>query len=351
MSPLLIVLIGIAIVLTIRTVRRNVVDNHSVKHHHRALDTLGEISQHQERVAPLPDQPTAHPHVRVVPPSEPSTGRFDHAVRRAVAPPPVVPPPIVPPATAPIGAEDAPLPETPEPAEPAARGALVFDDTRSDPVASPAAPVPPPALTPSARAHPPTPPQPAAAAVVGSLATARTGYIPPAPARKRPLSDYQASRWVLAGVGVVSIVIAVVGILMASSGPSHSTRAPARVAGPAHKTTPSTTPTTIAPADPAVLIGQSTDGASYSLVPTAQLQLVATDRCWVEIRTGSSSGAIVFRGLMQPGDHQPLPPGTSLWLRLGNPAGISIVINGQPLHLAAVPSTSQPFNITFQPAA
>jgi hypothetical protein len=344
MSPLLIVLIGIAVVLTVRSIRRNVVDNHSVKHHHRALDTLGEISQHQDRVTPPAGQPkvdpSAHPHVRVVRASESTTGRFDHAVRRAVAPPPIVPPPTWPAVANHQASEDRPQ--------------LVFDDTGAARAATPAPSLPPPALPTPIPAHAPVPPQPAAAAVVGSLSSSTPAFRPGRPPRRRPLSDYRASRWVLAGVGVVSILIAIVGVLVASQGPTRPTRTQAKAASAANKSAqPATTPTTsVGPGGvSAVLIGSSSDGAQYGLPGTAQLELLATERCWVQIRTGSNSGAVVFSGMMQPGDRQPLPPGTPVWLRLGNPPGISIVVNGQPLHLDAVPTGPQPFNLTFQPSA
>ncbi|HEX9546600.1 MAG TPA: DUF4115 domain-containing protein, partial [Acidimicrobiales bacterium] len=112
-----------------------------------------------------------------------------------------------------------------------------------------------------------------------------------------------------------------------------------------------TTPTTAASSGAsAVLIGSSSDSAQYGLPGSAQLELVATERCWVQIRTGSNSGAIVFSGMMQPGDRQPLPAGGPVWLRLGNPPGVSLVVNGQPLHLDAVPTGPQPFDLTLQPS-
>jgi hypothetical protein len=110
-------------------------------------------------------------------------------------------------------------------------------------------------------------------------------------------------------------------------------------------------PATTAPQAAAVLIDSNSQGARYSVAPSAgSIDLVATSSCWVQLRTASANGPVLFEGTMHAGDRMPLPTGGPVWLRLGNPPGISIVINGAPLHLAA-PSVPQPYNVEFQPAS
>ena len=155
-------------------------------------------------------------------------------------------------------------------------------------------------------------------------------------------------RGVIAGVSAAATILVVLGAAtiiatLAHSGGRHP-RPP--VAAPQPTFTPSTTPPTAS----AVLIDSNSQGARYSVAPAASsIVLVPTSNCWVQVRTGDAKGPVVFQGTMHAGDRMPLPTSGPVWLRLGNPPGISIVVNGTPLHLVT-PSVAQPYNLEFQPA-
>ena len=78
--------------------------------------------------------------------------------------------------------------------------------------------------------------------------------------------------------------------------------------------------------------------------------MVVTSPSWVQIRVGSAAGPIVYQAVLHPGDRKPVPANGPVWVRIGNPPGISIVIDGTPVPLV-VPDTSAPYNLLFQPAA
>ncbi|MDP9075697.1 MAG: DUF4115 domain-containing protein, partial [Actinomycetota bacterium] len=67
-------------------------------------------------------------------------------------------------------------------------------------------------------------------------------------------------------------------------------------------------------------------------------------------RTGSATGPATFTGTLHAGDRHLVPVGQVVWVRIGNPPGISLDVNGMPLPFTA-PVASQPFNLVFEPAA
>jgi hypothetical protein len=142
-------------------------------------------------------------------------------------------------------------------------------------------------------------------------------------------------------------VILVVSLLTFTGGSPR----PAATAPPPSQTRanqpPLTTPTTVAPVQ---LVQSDSQEATFSLTSSASIELVSTQRCWVEVRSGSASGPVVFSTTLVGGQRQTLPSGQTLWIRLGFPPGVSIVINGTPL---AVPllSTPSPYNVKFQTAS
>jgi hypothetical protein len=163
---------------------------------------------------------------------------------------------------------------------------------------------------------------------------------------------------VIAGVSAAATILVAVGaitiVATATRSGGHHPRPPVAAAGPA--TAPATPPptvaptTTVAPQAPAVLIDSNSQGARYSVEPSAaSIELVATSPCWVQVRTGSAVGPVVFQRTMHVGDHLPLATTGAVWLRLGNPPGVSIVVNGTPLHLVTS-SVAQPYNLELQPS-
>jgi RodZ C-terminal domain len=107
---------------------------------------------------------------------------------------------------------------------------------------------------------------------------------------------------------------------------------------------PTTTPATTVPA-PAVLATSSSPDAAVYTVPTGPVSLVltSTNRCWVELRSGSPTGDLVFQGVLSPGEHQTFSNLTGLWLRLGYPSGVTIQIDRTTI---TIPPSSSPFDIT-----
>jgi hypothetical protein len=106
------------------------------------------------------------------------------------------------------------------------------------------------------------------------------------------------------------------------------------------------TPATTAPT-PAVLATSSSPEAAVYTVHTGpvSLALTATNRCWVELRSGSPTGPMVFQGILTPGEQQTFSNLTGLWLRLGYPSGVTIQIDRTTI---TIPSSSSPFDITVQ---
>ena len=190
----------------------------------------------------------------------------------------------------------------------------------------------------------PAPPEPAASLV---MRTAAKPDSPPAHRRRR-------SRMIPAGAiagGVIVVVGLTVAAILSRPDVDHAANQRASVVTPVPSRSTAPPPTTAppAPANPAVLVSSNSQGARYNLLSAVNIELVPSSPCWVEIRTGSATGAVVYQGLLRPGIRHPVAAGGPVWLRLGNPPAVAIVINGTPL---APPgqTASQPYDLTFQPA-
>jgi hypothetical protein len=72
--------------------------------------------------------------------------------------------------------------------------------------------------------------------------------------------------------------------------------------------------------------------------------LVASDRCWIELRAGSKTGQVIFSGTLPAGAHQAFQVSSGLWMRLGYPPGVTIDVDGQPLTL---PASAAPFDVSL----
>jgi hypothetical protein len=151
--------------------------------------------------------------------------------------------------------------------------------------------------------------------------------------------------WLAVGGGAAAAVILVVSLLTftgKSSPPPAPPHAPSAL--PANQP-PQTTPTTTV--SPVQLVQSNSQEAIFSLTSSASIELVATQRCWIDVRSGSAGGPSVFSATLTSGQRQTLPSGQTLWIRLGYPPGVSIVINGTPLAAPAL-STPSPYNVKFQ---
>jgi hypothetical protein len=255
---------------------------------------------------------------------------------------PNTPPPSVPP----VPSHPSPFPNEPAASViPSDRPVLRFDDTGGHPevltgYVPPLVPAAGPAPVPS---HPPfVPPETATALVTGTIEGAD-------PVRRRRKAHARrmvpSGPWLAVGGGVAAAIILVVSLLTFTGKSSPPPKAPSAAAPAPANVPPASPPTTTV--SPVQLVQSDSQEATFSLSSSASIELVATARCWVEVRSGSASGPVVFTATMVGGQRQTLPSGQTLWTRLGYPPGVSIVINGTPLAAPAL-STPSPYNVKIQ---
>jgi hypothetical protein len=100
-----------------------------------------------------------------------------------------------------------------------------------------------------------------------------------------------------------------------------------------------------------VLVTSDSQQAQYSVQRSSvDLELDVVASCWVEIRTGSDSGPVVFAGTLKPGARRRIPTGATaggVAVRLGNPGGVAVSMDGAPLAVPH-PAATQPFTLSFQ---
>lgn len=194
---------------------------------------------------------------------------------------------------------------------------------------------------------------PAPASGARALAAARAGVaFRPGAHRHRQRGGGNARAALAAAVAVAVIAGgAYAAVHYLSTGGSHTTAAAGRPASSSghsptsHPTsTDPTTPTsTTVPAPQVTPTGSGSYYADYTVAATSlDVSLVVTDSCWVEVRDGSSSGSITYEGTLKPGVSQNFQATGGLWIRLGDPSGVSMDIDGSPVQL---PSDSSPFDV------
>jgi hypothetical protein len=162
------------------------------------------------------------------------------------------------------------------------------------------------------------------------------------------------SRTILAWGAAAVMVLAIGGLTVALLASRHTSSPHTALTGPT--TTPHTgqaapsqtsAPTT-APPRRAVVIPVSTApaGAVYHVtVRPINLSVVATGSCWIEVRSGSAAGTIIFQGIINPGARPRFSDMAGLWVRLGNPAGVQVRVNDTALPL---PTVAAPYNVTVE---
>jgi cytoskeletal protein RodZ len=142
-----------------------------------------------------------------------------------------------------------------------------------------------------------------------------------------------------------------IGVTLSSSGHSSSrqvTTAPASAVPPSTTASTPPAPTTTALPAPAVTpVSTDASGAVYDSSGPVSVDLVATGRCWVDLRSGSATGPPLYQGVLSPGDHKVLTSPSGVWLRLGYPPGVQVHLDGAPVTL---PGPS-PYDITVQVTA
>jgi hypothetical protein len=147
-------------------------------------------------------------------------------------------------------------------------------------------------------------------------------------------------------VAGVVVIAAVAGVVVSLAGHGSGRPSPAHVAArpaPTTTTTPPAPPTTTATSVPVQLVATAPDQATYRVRSGAHITLSATGRCWVEIRRGTAAGAVVFSGTLVAGQTQGVAG--SAWVRLGNPAVVTVTVDGTSLSPPGL--SGSPYDLEF----
>jgi len=132
---------------------------------------------------------------------------------------------------------------------------------------------------------------------------------------------------------VAVVLLAIIGFgayrLVSGSGGGGDKPA-AHLAAPTHKATASAKPT-----------------AHPSPTPTSNnvvIQLTATEDCWV-LLTSPGDGAQIFMGVIPAGSSRTFTEKKAVDVRLGNPGGVELTVNGQRQN----PNSTVPVTLSFSP--
>ena len=63
------------------------------------------------------------------------------------------------------------------------------------------------------------------------------------------------------------------------------------------------------------------------------LTLRAVDTTWVEVRDASSTGRMLYSGLLYSGTRRSFRVPGRLWVRFGGAANLAVTLNGRPLRV------------------
>jgi cytoskeleton protein RodZ len=157
-------------------------------------------------------------------------------------------------------------------------------------------------------------------------------HLLPVPARRR--TGLRA--WIAAAGGVAALAVIVIGVMGHGGSKRHVPPSPPPGVG---QSPPPAVSTTARP---------STPPARHKAKPqVAHLVLrAAYGRCWLDARLGSENGRELHVGTLELGESLRLS-GARIWIRLGAPAALEAVLNGEPLSLPSV----TPVNVVVTAAA
>jgi cytoskeletal protein RodZ len=108
---------------------------------------------------------------------------------------------------------------------------------------------------------------------------------------------------------------------------------------------------------PAAAVGAPTHKATASAKPTSHpsstptfhnvvIQLTATEDCWVQL-TRSGDGTQIYMGVIHAGSSRTWTEKKAVDVRLGNPGGVVLTVNGQRQN----PDSTVPVTLSFSPGA
>lgn len=78
--------------------------------------------------------------------------------------------------------------------------------------------------------------------------------------------------------------------------------------------------------------------------PAVAVLRAARGDCWLSVRVGSRTGAVLFEGMLDRGKAYRIGLRRPLWIRLGAPWNVDLRVRGKP---AALPAGTQPVNVTL----
>ena len=133
-------------------------------------------------------------------------------------------------------------------------------------------------------------------------------------------------------VAVVLLAIIGFGTYRLVSHNSSGSKPAAHLAAPTHKPTASAKPT----------VSPSPTPTSHGVV----IQLTANEDCWV-LLTSPDNGAQLFMGVITAGSSRTFTEKKAVDVRLGNPGGVVLTVNGQRQN----PDSTVPVTLSFTPKA
>lgn len=229
-------------------------------------------------------------------------------------------------------------------ARPPATGARAHVRVLAAPAAPPPRPAPPPLRLQGAPTRFGDDARPTGEAPVADVAAPPAPSPVPAPRAAVPLAARPRARLrprravsltLAAGALAAAAAVATAALPRDGPPPRRGAAPPSTSARPATvPSAPARTPPTTAPA--VVTLASAPALARYR-VPGADavtVTLSATAPCWVRARAGGPNGATLFEGVLRPGERRDVTAG-AVWLRLGNPGGVRVAVQGVPVALPA----------------
>lgn len=144
---------------------------------------------------------------------------------------------------------------------------------------------------------------------------------------------------------ILAVIVAAVGVVSGVVISNHGSGSQPRAARPITPVTAAPSTTTTAPVMPAALVSRTASTATYQVTGSPTISFVGSGSCWIEIRQGDQTGKVLFQGVLSTGSQKSQTG--PFWVRLGNPAAISVQINGMVLNQPAS-TTDSPYNLQFQ---
>ena len=141
---------------------------------------------------------------------------------------------------------------------------------------------------------------------------------------------------IIFGIGALAIVALVVLIVLEKTTDRFETRHTSAATEPV--TTAAATKEAAAPAPETTTAPETTAGEATAAPEPARiasgvrLTLSATADTWVEIRSGSADGDVLYSGILPQGSAKRFRS-TQLWASFGAASNLTARLNGKPLHL------------------